>query len=183
MPHRTFITALACLLLPVLAAAHGPELRLPALDGLKQNARESVDITIGSWTLGIMSWLMDDRDPQSADVKKMLKRLKKVHVRSYEFDSDFLYPEAEIDALRSQLSGPGWSQLVQVRDRNKDERVDIYIAMEGRKVRGFAIIASDPRKFTIVNIVGAIDFEHLVKAQKALGLPDSNIAQIAQEAP
>jgi hypothetical protein len=38
-------------------------------------------------------------------------------------------------------------------------------------VNGLAVVASNPREFTIVNIVGTLDLKALGKVQKHLGLP------------
>jgi Domain of unknown function (DUF4252) len=178
MHHRPFIAALACLGLPLLAGAQSPELKLPSFASLQQKATESVDITIGSLALGIMSRLIDNDDEDSADVKKALKRLKAVQIRSYQFASDFAYSTADIEAVRSQLSGPGWTPLTQVHDRKKNEDVDIYVALDAQKITGFAIISTEPREFTILNIVGAVDLKQFAKLQKQLGLPGATVARL-----
>jgi Domain of unknown function (DUF4252) len=178
MLFRPFIAALACVGLPMLVAAQSPQLNLPSFASLQQKATESVDITIGSLALGIMRRLMDDHDEDSAETKNLIKGLKAIQVRSYQFDSDFAYSTADIDAVRSQLSGPAWTQLVQSHDRKKNEDVDVYVALDDHKVTGFAIISSEPREFTIVNIVGTMDLEQVTNLQKQLGLPDAGLAQI-----
>jgi hypothetical protein len=178
MQFRPFIAALACLGLPIAAVAQSPQLKLPSFTGLQQKATESVDITIGSLGLGLMSALMDDHDQDSADIKKVVSGLKAVQVRNYQFDSDFAYSKADIDAVRAQLSTPGWSQLAQVHDRKKNEDVDVYVALDNHKVTGFAVIASEPREFTIINIVGAVDLGQVASLQKHLGIPASALAQM-----
>ena len=75
-----------------------------------------------------------------------------------------------LNAVRQQLSAPGWSQLAQVRKRNKAQEVDIYVALTEDQAKGFAIVASEPRKFTIVNIVGSIDLEQIAKLQHHMDL-------------
>jgi hypothetical protein len=178
MQFRPFIAALACAGLPILAVAQSPQLKLPSFTSLQQKATESVDITIGSLALGLMGALMDDHDKDSADVKKVIRGLKAVQVRSYQFDSDFAYSKADIDAVRSQLSAPVWSQLAQVHDRKKNQDVDVYVALDDHKVTGFAVIASEPREFTIINIVGAVDLEQVASLQKHLGIPEAAVAQM-----
>jgi hypothetical protein len=66
-----------------------------------------------------------------------------------------------VDAVRSQLSGPGWSRLIEVHDQHKNEGVDIYIALDKQTVKGLAIIAANRREFTILNVVGSIDLQKL----------------------
>jgi hypothetical protein len=163
MKTRLLAVAAACLTVPLLAAAQGPELRLPSFSELKQHATESVDLTLGWMPLHLIGWLMKDADdPDAARVRETIKGLKSVHIRSYQFGSDYAYPQADVDQVRAQLAAPGWSPLVQVRKRGdaqgKDrENVDIYVALEDKKVKGLVIIACEPREFTIVHIVGTID--------------------------
>jgi hypothetical protein len=126
--------------------------------------------------LGIAGWLMGDDDPESAEMKQLIKGLKSVRVRSYQFDSDFVYSKADLDQVRSQLSGKGWSQLVQVRNRKDNEDVDIYVALDNDKVTGFAIVATEPREFTILNIVGSIELEQVARLQKHFDLQVTGMA-------
>ena len=79
-------------------------------------------------------------------------------------------PAAVSEAVRKQLSAPGWTQLAQVRKRNKSQEVDVYVALTDDQAKGFAIVASEPRKFTILNIVGSIDLEQIAKLQHHMDL-------------
>jgi hypothetical protein len=178
MPFRPFIAALACVGIPVLAIAQSPQLQLPSFASLQQKATESVDVTIGSLALGIVGRLMDDGDQDSAQMKQLIQGLKSVQVRNYQFASDFAYSKADIDAVRSQLSGPAWTELAQVHDQKKNEDVGVYVALDHHKVTGFAVVASEPREFTIINIVGAVDLDKISALQKQLGLPDVGVVGI-----
>jgi len=79
----------------------------------------------------------------SAEVSKALKAVKSVQIRSFRFDTDFACSRADLGALRSQLSQPGWSRLVQVHNRNQED-VDVYVALEDQVIRGIAIVACQP---------------------------------------
>jgi predicted nucleotidyltransferase len=125
-----------------------------------------------------MGGLVDEHDQESAAMKKTLRGLTAVKIRSYRFDSDFVYARADIDGVRSQLSGAGWSQLARVRDRKSNEDVDVYVALDGPTITGFAVIDSKPREFTIVNIVGKVDVAQVSKLQLQLGLPDVGVARL-----
>jgi Domain of unknown function (DUF4252) len=179
MPLRPLAATLFCVVVPMLAVAQNLQLNLPSFAGLQQKATESVDITIGSFALGIMGRLMDDDDQDSAEMKKLIGGLKSVQVRNYQFASDFAYSTEDIDSVRSQLSGPAWTQLMQVHDQKKHEDVGIYVAMDDHKVAGLAVLAIEPREFTIVNIVGAVDVKKIVALQKQLGVPDAAAAHLA----
>jgi hypothetical protein len=174
--------------LPTFAAAQGPQLKLPSFSSLREAATESVNIDLGSLPLHLTAWLMSDDDPDSAEVKKTIQELKSVQIRSYRFGSDFTCPQADIDAIRAQLSGPTWTPLVQVRKRaDKDERgkenVDIYVALEDQKVKGLVIIDCEPREFTIVNIAGTVDLEHLASLRKTFVHPQKGVARLPPPAP
>jgi hypothetical protein len=160
------IAALACVALPILAQAEPPKLDLPRFRHLERQAVESVDINIGRLPLRIASWFMDETDPEDAEVKRTLKGLHSVRVRHYRFASDFIYSKRDVDAVRSQLSRKGWSPLAQVRDRNAQEEVDVYLALDQEKITGMAVVVSEPREFTIVNIVGSLDPEQINKLRE-----------------
>jgi hypothetical protein len=162
MLRRLLLTTLACLGLAAQAHAQTPPLlKLPAFTQLRSHATESVDISIGSLPLKIAGWMVghDAGDPDSADTRALLQGLKGLYIRHYEFAADFAYPQSDIEAVRAQLSGAGWSQLLQVRDQKQNENVDIYLALDKNHITGVAIVASEPREFTIVNAVGALDMD------------------------
>jgi Domain of unknown function (DUF4252) len=163
--------ALACLLLPTLAAAQDARLRLPDFSSLAGKATETVNISLGPWLLHMAGAFIDDKDEDAAATKHLLAGIHSIQVRSYQFSTDFAYSSADIDSVRKQLSGPGWSQLMQVHHRDKSEDVDMYILVENNLTKGFALISSEPRQFTIINIVGSINIDDLPKLEGRLHLP------------
>lgn len=66
---------------------------------------------------------------------------------------------------------------MQVHDRKNAKNVDMYILVENDRTRGFALIASEPREFTIINIVGSISVEDLPKLENYLHLPKATVGQ------
>ena len=169
--HLRILAAIG-LALPLLAAAAEPpgHLNLPSFSHLQSKATEVVDVTLGTWPLALASKLMEADDPESVEMKKVISGIKSIAVRSYEFDSDFVYSKGDVDAVRAQLSAPGWTQLAQVRKHKQAQEVDVYIQLDHDRATGFAIIASEPRKFTILNIVGAIDLDQIAKLQHHMDL-------------
>jgi len=165
---RLLATACVALALPLLAGAQAPDLKIPTFADLDHKAVDSVNLTLDTTILGLASHFMDEHDPNSVQIKKTLAGLKSVQIRSYRFDSDYVYSKADIDSVRTQLEQPGWSRLVQTRDRNKNEDVDVYLALDKHVVTGVAIITSDPRKFTIVKVVGTIDVDQISHLQKSV---------------
>ena len=171
------------LALPLVASAQSPELKIPTFSDLDHKAVNSVNVTLDSALLGLADHFLDGNDPKTEQLKKTLGGVKSVQVRSFQFDSDFVYSKADVDSVRSQLTGPGWSRLVQVHDRNKKEDVDVYLAMDKHVVTGVAIITSDPRKFTIVNVVGTLDMDQVTQLQKAFAATDGQNGRTAFQTP
>jgi hypothetical protein len=150
-------------------------LHLPEFAALAEKASESVNVTLDSTLLGVACRFLNSNDPAQADAKKFCTSLKGIFVRSYKFDEDFAYPKADIDGLRRQLAAPGWSRIVEAKSRKEHTNVDVFVLIDDDKARGLAIIASEPREFTIVNIVGAIDLEDLHDLEGKFGVPDLEI--------
>src|SRR5262249_3814398 len=153
------------------------KLALPSFAGLAQRASESVTISLDPAMLGLAGKFLDSNDAQDAATKDVLQGLQGIYVRSYTFDRDFAYQASDIDPIRNQLSGPGWNRLMQTRSRKSRADVDIYIMIDNNQATGLALIASEPRQFTIVNIVGAIDLDKLHRLEGQFGVPKLDIDQ------
>jgi hypothetical protein len=153
-----------------LAAPEAP-LKLPSFATLASQAAESVSVTLDANLLGIAAAFLDPAKAEDAAARELIAGLRGIYVRSYSFDRDFAFPSADIELVRKQLSAPGWQPLVSVHGRNPQEDVDIYISIEQGRANGLAIIAIEPREFTIVNIVGSIDLEKLHRLQGKFGIP------------
>jgi len=178
MKMRRVNVALACLLIPVLGAAQDAKLKLPEFRSLAGKATESVNISLSPWLLHMAGSFIDEKDEDAVATKHLLAGIKSIDVRSYQFATDNAYSTADVDAVRSQLAGPGWSQIMQVHHREKNEDVDMYVLIENNVTKGFALIASEPREFTIINIVGSLNIEDLPKLQSHLHLPKVADSQI-----
>jgi hypothetical protein len=169
---RLFLALLA----PAVAwAAPNPRLILPEFTALAQKATESVNITLDSALLAMAGRFLDGNDPEDAATKEILKGLRGIYVRSFTFDEDSAYRQSDIDAVRNQLSAPGWNRLVETHSRKTHADVDIYIMVANNQAIGLALIASEPREFTIVNIVGAIDLDKLHKLEGQFGVPKLDV--------
>jgi hypothetical protein len=175
MKPRIVNLSLLCLLLPMVGACQSAKLRLPDFQPLADKATDTVNISVSPWLLHAAASFIDDQDAEGAATREMLKRIHSIDIRSYEFATDFAYSRADIDAVRRQLTGPGWTPLMQVHDREKSEDVDVYIAIENNRTTGFALIASEPRQFTIINIVGSVARTDLPKIENYLHLPAGKV--------
>jgi hypothetical protein len=163
------------LLAHVAEAAPSGQLKLPEFDSLTNKAAQSVDVTLDAALLGLASGFLDSSKPEDAATKEVIRGLKGIYVRSYTFDTDFAYPTGDVEMVRKQLTPPGWQKLVVARDSHQHSNVDIYICVDQGRACGLAIIASQPRSFTIVNIVGAIDLQKLHSLEGKFGIPQMQL--------
>lgn len=152
-------------------AAPSAMLNLPDFDALAAKATESVNISLDPQLLGLAAGFLDSSNPDDAATKELISGLKGIYVRSYTFPQDYAYPSAQVDLVRKQLTAPGWQRLVQVNSTRERTRVDIYVSVDRGVANGLAIIASEPREFTIVNIVGPINLMKLHRLEGKFGIP------------
>jgi hypothetical protein len=152
------------------AKAQDAWINLPDFASLEAKAKDSVNITLGPRMLQSMSMFLGGADPEDAAIKRLLNGIQSIQVRSFEFDADNAYSAADLDAIRKQLSVPGWTALMNVHERDRKQDVDMYTLIRNEQTRGFALIASEPRQFTIINIVGSIKMSDLPELEKHLHL-------------
>jgi len=155
--------------------AADPLLKLPNFDGLNEKADEAVTIQLNTSLLGLAARFLDPSDPEDAAVKEVMQGIAGIYVRKFKFAEDFVYPAADVEAVRKQLRTPGWQRLVEVRSRKEKTQVDIFMLVEREQARGLAIIASQPREFTIVNIVGSVNLDKLHKLEGQFGIPQLDL--------
>lgn len=167
------MAACAALALPVTGVAAGPQLKIPDFSHLRAKAVDSVDITLDGLLLNLAKKFAaaDHGDNDRDEALSILADIKSLRVRNFEFDTDGAYSRADLEAVRKQLSAPGWSPLVQAHKRDEQEDVDVFINMDGDKILGMAVVVSDPRSFTIVNIIGNIDIDKFARIEGEFGIP------------
>jgi hypothetical protein len=151
------------------------QLLLPEFAALADKASESVTVSLEPSLLGMACRFLSADDPEEAQAKKLCTSLRGIYVRHYTFEMDYAYPKADIDRVRRQLSAPGWNRIVEARSKKENTDVDVFVLIEGEKAQGLSIIASEPREFTIVNIVGSIDLEQLHQLEGQFGVPELDI--------
>jgi len=147
-------------------------LKIPdSFSKLADKAEEVVDVTLDPATLGLASKYLSDKNPDEKAAKKVVSGLKGIYVRSYTFAKEGEYSEADVELLRHQLRGPGWSCIVNVRSKKDRENAQVCFFSQNGSVAGMAIVAAEPKELTIVNISGNIDPEHLGLLEGQFGIP------------
>jgi hypothetical protein len=157
-----------------LAVQLGGQIRITGLEGLAEKARESVDITLDENTLklfgGFLSAGKSPEHPDQLKLQEMVKGLRSLTVKSFEFDREGQYRTEDLTPIRQQLQAPGWSKIVSV--NGPREIAEIYTKMENGRTAGFAIIAAEPTELTVVLIDGEIDLAGLAALEGNFGIPE-----------
>lgn len=167
----------AFLKLAIIAVSMSPvwaaeDFKIPLdVEKLAARATETVDVTLDSSTLQLASGFLSKDDPDEAQVKKLVSKLKGIYVRSFEFDKEGEYSTGDVQALRSQLKGPGWSRIVGVKSV-KGENTEIYLLKNGDQIGGLVVLDAEPKELTIVHIDGSINPEELSRLGGHLGIPE-----------
>jgi Domain of unknown function (DUF4252) len=167
------ITGLIFAALPAIAQEPA-RLRISGLEKLAAKASEVVDVNLDGSMLSLASKFMDEDDEDEATTKQLIHDLKGIYVKSFEFEKEGQYTEADLDAIRAQLKAPGWIKTVDVRSTKDKETTEIYVYVmkTGDITQGLAILAAEPMELTVVNLVGPIDLEKLSSLGGHLGVPN-----------
>ncbi len=190
--HRNTSTRTIGLLALVFAAvallgppAYGQDaarLRIEHLEKLASKAAEVVDVTLDQPMLQLAARFMsDNRSHDEAEARELIKHLKGVYVKSFEFDKEGEYSPADLEAIRTQLHAP-WSRIVDVRSKRNGENAEVYLIGGGQSqdISGLAIIAAEPKELTVVNIVGPIDVDKLIELEGRLGVPRLDLERVSK---
>lgn len=141
------------------------------LDHLAAKASDSVDVSLNSGMLQFAGKFLDGKDPDEAQVKKLISRLEGIYIKSFEFKEEGVWSQADLDRVRNQLKAPEWSRIVGTRSAEDKETLEVHVRNQNGKVTGVAILATGPKEFTVANIVGAVDLDSLADLGGHFGLP------------
>ena len=155
------------------ARAQGAKLQMDQLDLLANKASETVDVKLDEHLLATTARFFSGKD--GAEIKEVLKGLKGIYVKSFTFDKEGEYSQAEAESILSQLRGSTWSKVVLVKSRKDGNNVEVYLNMMGDQINGLAVVSMEPKEFTVVNIVGPIDLNKLSKLEGQFGVPELGI--------
>lgn len=163
-------------LLLALAPLAAQEIKLPANFGA--NATETVDVSLGSDLLQLASKFLSATKPDEAQAKKLIAGLKSIYVKSFEFDKAGQYNPADVDTVRAQFRGPGWSRAVGIQSRKEGENTEVFIRMEkDGRIGALGVVSAEAKELTIVSIVGEIDPEQLGELGGRFGIPKIDLGK------
>ena len=157
-----------------VATAQDSRIQMSSLDHLAAKASQSVDVNIDERMIRIAARIFDEKDADDKKVKDLITGLKGIYVKSFEFESEGQYAAGDIEGVRAQLRGPGWTRMANFTSK-REGSLEVYLMMVGEQVSGLAVLHTDQKELTVVNIVGPVDLEKLSKLEGQLGVPDLGI--------
>jgi len=167
------ILAIAFLSASMSGLAQSGKVELRNLEKLTDKAAEVNDVALDGPLLHFAGTILGKSgDPDAAQVNDIIKGLKGIYVKSFEFDEPNQYSQADVEAIRSQLTGAQWQRIVTSHTRRTGERDEIYLFKDGDKVGGVVILVAEAKELTVVNIVGTIDVDKLEKLGGHFAIPD-----------
>lgn len=162
-------------------SAWSQKLDLSSLDKLSKNAKESSIVDLDPEKLKMAAgFLSGDDNSRGRTTGEALRNVKGVFVRSFEFSKKGAYAQSDLEDVRKQLRGPGWSKMIDV--KGEDETAEIYFYKQGAD-SGMAVVASEAQEVAVVNIIGSVDLASLASLGASFGFPVGDQKQPAKNAP
>ena len=168
------LAALAVLLVlgaTATAMAQNPRIQTSQLDGLAAKASETVDVNIDESLMALTTRFLSSKDDDERKVKELVSGLKGIYVKSFEFESEGQYTDADLESIRSQLRNPAWSRIINARSK-KDGSIEVYLMHTGAQISGLAVLATELKEITVINIVGPVDLDKLTQLEGEFGIPE-----------
>jgi len=176
------IIGAATLTLLVSSNGFGHTLQIPEqIDRLGPKARETVNITLDGALLQLASQFLSSTDKDQAKIKSIISKLKAIQVRTFEFDNEAQYSDADIAPIRSQLRAPGWSRIVE--SRKDGEHVEVFVKQDKDKMGGLVILSAERKELAIVIIDGSIDLSELSSLDGQFGIPSGIVPRLSTPRP
>ena len=161
--------------LMALAPLAAQEIKLPP--ALGAHASETVEVTLDSNTLQFASKFLSGSNPNEVQVKKLVAGLKSIMVRSFEYDKPGQYSAADVESVRAQFRGTGWSRAIGVDSKKESEISEVYLKSQNGMVAGLGMISAEPKELTIIHINGSIDPGQLSQLGGKFGIPKIDLGK------
>lgn len=155
------------------ALAQNPRIQTSQLDALMAKASQTVDVNIDERLIQLTAKFLG-KDPDDQKVKEIINGLKGIYVKSFEFEKEGEYSVADLESIRSQLRNAAWNKIVNINSK-KDGSVEVYLMSNATQISGLAVLASDAKEITVVNIIGNVDLDKLSQLEGQFGIPDLGI--------
>jgi uncharacterized protein DUF4252 len=155
------------------ALAQNPRIQTSQLDALAAKASETVDVNIDERLIQLTSRFLG-KGPDEQKVREIINGLKGIYVKSFEFEKEGDYAVGDLESIRSQLNNSAWNKIVNIHSK-KEGSVEVYLMSNASQISGLAVLASNPKEITVVNLIGNVDLDKLSALEGQFGIPDLGI--------
>lgn len=187
------LAAAGFFLSPGLRAQEAP-LNPQGMGALAAHATFSTDFTFSKAMLDAASQNMPD------DLRPVIAKLRSITVHTFRYSAPGMYDAADLDAVRAQFSGNGWSHLAKgvgngqaaaamqsppatPNDRNAagapvaraqpgdPVRTDVWVRMDHTNFDGIVLLVANQRNVNLVVVDGTISPLDLLHLRGHFGIP------------
>jgi hypothetical protein len=152
---------------------------------LAERATHVTEVTLDKNMLAFASKFMDDEKDDDKDdkaVKEMIRNLKGVYVREYEFDKEHSYTAEELEGLRKYFESADWSPMVHERTKGVAEGTDVFVKLVNGQMQGLFVLDAEAKELSLVLILGPIDMDKISKLGGNFGTPKDAVKKAQKEA-
>ena len=110
------------------------------LDKLGAKASQTVDVNIDERMMQLAAKFLSGKDPDEVKIKELVTGLKGIYVKVFEFEREGEYSQADIDSIRSQLTNPVWTRLLNVNSK-KEGSIEVYLMTNASQIGGLVVLA------------------------------------------
>ena len=178
----TLLLAAGALASPGLTLAQTATLPAPSPieKDLAARASNVTEVTLGKNMLAFAAKIMNGKDDDDAEARRLIEGLEGIYVREYEFDKEGQFSADEVDQLRKYFETSEWTPIVKERERKNSSSTDVMVKLVNGESQGMFILEAEPKELTIVLILGPIHLDDLGKLRGLSGL--SVLGDVARDA-
>jgi hypothetical protein len=158
------------------ASAQDARIEMRQLEALAAKAHEKVEVNLDEGVLSFTCKFLSSEDEDEKRVKDLCTGMKGIYVKTYSFENEGQFSEADLESVRSQLRNSSWSRIVDI-NAKKEGNLEIYLMRTNNQVIGMAMLAWDLKDVTVVNIVGPVDLSKLSQLEGHFGVPELGLTK------
>jgi len=168
----TLLLAAGALASPGLTLAQTATLPAPSPieKDLAARASNVTEVTLGKNMLAFAAKIMNGKDDDDAEARRLIEGLEGIYVREYEFDKEGQFSADEVDQLRKYFETSEWTPIVKERERKNSSSTDVMVKLVNGESQGMFILEAEPKELTIVLILGPIKMDELSKLRGLSGV-------------
>ncbi len=174
------LAVMLCVIPAVKAYGQDAKLRIDQLNYLTDKAVEIVDVTLEKNLIELAAKFIPGKTPDEVKIKELLLSIQGVFVKRFAFENEGAFTDSDANSIRSQLQNPAWAKIVSYINKKKDGNrmnVEVFLMTQGSVIKGLAVLATEAKAITVVNLVGPIDLEKLSQLEGKFGIPNIGLKQ------